>query len=58
MSCVTNVVADISVYSEGCNVAEWFRTANVTDNKACSGVVIIKKNSSQIAIVFRSGKVT
>ena len=58
MFCINNVVAGISVYAEGCNVTGWFSAANVTDDKAFSGVVITKKNTTQIGLAFKSGKVT
>jgi len=38
-------------------VTGWFSAANVIDDKAFSGVVITKINTSKIGLVFKSGKV-
>ena len=38
------------------NITDWFNAANLTDDKEYVGVILTKKNTTQIEVSFTSGK--
>ena len=39
------------------NVTDWFTSANVTDDAEHTDVTLTKKNTTQIEVTFKSGRI-
>ena len=54
---ITNVVLPgLAVIVSNVNITDWFNAANLTDDKEYVGVILTKKNTTQIEVSFTSGK--
>ena len=55
---LNNAIVGLAVFIGDRNITDWFVAAKVTGDINETGVIITKKNNTQVEVTFKTGKIT